>query len=64
MERVLGGLGIETPYPQNCSQASAPKPSYKICAVENSLRYIRARGYKTFFMLNSNEHEIFPAHIC
>ena len=25
---------------------------------------IRARGYKTFFMLNSNEHEIFPAHIC
>ena len=20
------------------------------------------RGYKTFFMLNSNEHEIFPAH--
>ena len=23
-----------------------------------------ARGYKTFFMLNSTEHEIFPAHIC
>ena len=22
----------------------------------------RARGYKTFFMLNSIEYEIFPAH--
>ena len=22
------------------------------------------RGYKTFFMLNSGEHEIFPAHKC
>ena len=22
------------------------------------------RGYRTFFMLNSNEHEIFPAHKC
>ena len=22
------------------------------------------RGYKTFFMLNSNEHEIYPAHKC
>ena len=25
---------------------------------------IRPRGYKTFFMLNSTEHEIFPAHKC
>ena len=25
---------------------------------------IRPRGYKTFFMLNSIEHEIFPAHKC
>ena len=23
-----------------------------------------SRGYKTFFMLNSVEHEIFPAHQC
>ena len=23
-----------------------------------------ARAYKTFFMLNSIEHEIFPAHKC
>ena len=22
------------------------------------------RGYKTFFMLNSAEHEIYPAHEC
>ena len=26
--------------------------------------HIRSRGYKTFFMLNSTEHEIFPAHQC
>ena len=25
---------------------------------------IRPRGYKTFFMLNSTEHELFPAHKC
>ena len=25
---------------------------------------IRPRGYKTFFMFNSIEHEIFPAHKC
>ena len=27
------------------------------------MRYL-ARGYKTFFMLNSAEHEIYPAHKC
>ena len=26
--------------------------------------YKQARGYKTFLMLNSTEHEIFPAHKC
>ena len=25
---------------------------------------IRPRGYKTFFTLNSTEHETFPAHKC
>ena len=25
---------------------------------------IWTRGYKTFFMLNSAEHEIYPAHKC
>ena len=24
----------------------------------------RARGYETFFMLNSSEHEMFPVHKC
>ena len=23
-----------------------------------------ARGYKTFFMVNSAEHEVYPAHKC
>ena len=26
--------------------------------------WARPRGYKTFFMLNSNKHVIFPAHKC
>ena len=25
---------------------------------------IRPQGYKTFFMLNSAEHEIYPSHKC
>ena len=28
------------------------------------LEQIRPRGYKSFFMLNSAEHEISPAHKC
>ena len=28
------------------------------------LMSVRLVGYKTFFMLNSTEHEIFPAHKC
>ena len=32
--------------------------------VFDTLEISRARGYKTFFMLNSIEHEIFPAHTC
>ena len=32
---------------------------YELASVE-----IRPRGYKTFFVLNSVEHEIFPAHKC
>ena len=35
-----------------------------LCNKLHTLNTSRARGYKTFFMLNSVEHEIFPAHIC
>ena len=31
---------------------------------ENLDKVYWPRGYKTFFMLNSVEHEIFPAHKC
>ena len=34
---------------------------------QNDIKYFaisRPRGYKIFFMLNSVEHEIFPAHKC
>ena len=31
---------------------------------DESLSHFRPRGYKTFFMLNSIEHEIFSAHKC
>ena len=30
--------------------------------LKETLVRIRPRGYKTFFMLNSAEHEIYPAH--
>ena len=29
-----------------------------------ALTFARPRGYKTFCMLNSAEHEIYPAHKC
>ena len=32
--------------------------------IERTYYDTRPRGYKTFFMLNSIKHEIFPAHIC
>ena len=31
---------------------------------EQRRRSIWPQGYKTFFVLNSTEHEIFPAHKC
>ena len=40
-------------------------PSF-ICCVKDTVRWVRAatrpRGYKTFFMLNSAEHELLNAH--
>ena len=30
----------------------------------NRTNQVWPRGYKTFFMLNSTEHEFFPAHKC
>ena len=29
-----------------------------------NVRQTKPRGYKTFFMFNSTEYEIFPAHKC
>ena len=45
----------EYPYTLTCMDT----PSRTIPSEE-----VWARGYKTFFMLNSTEHEIFPAHKC
>ena len=33
-------------------------------AAQFALEVNRPQGYKAFFMLNSTEHEIFPAHKC
>ena len=38
-------------------------PSEKASSNINKMNRFRARGYKTFFMLNSAEHEICPANI-
>ena len=35
-----------------------------VCFLKEALKVIRPRGYKTFFMLNSIEHEIFSDHKC
>ena len=39
---------------------------YKFSALVNGKQWLtfRPQGYKTFFMLNSTEHEIFPAQKC
>ena len=41
-----------------------PVEAEMICAIYLGKIYGLARGYKTFFMLNSAEHEIFFAHKC
>ena len=41
---------------------AAPKLEEKPVSSCYTLEVVRARGYKTFFMLNSVEHEIFPAN--
>ena len=35
-----------------------------LCMQAETVRKDRPRGYKTFFILNSAEHEIYPAHKC
>ena len=45
----------EAPY-----QRSYDKTNIEAYALMKTL----ARGYKTLFMLNSAEHEIYPAHNC
>ena len=36
----------------------------KFLYLMQSVSSMRRQGYKTFFMLNSDEHENFPAHKC
>ena len=40
------------------------KPFIAWDTYEPCYKKILARGYKTFFVLNSTEHEIYPAHKC
>ena len=44
-------------------------PKYLFSGIPNEIVMIYTtrswpQGYKTFFMLNSGEHEIYPAHKC
>ena len=43
-------------------QEAQKHASYSSSEVTRLLKEIRSRGYKTFFMLNSVEHEILNAH--
>ena len=62
-EYMLSGLNL------CCSHASSMDAKectdIKMKAVGRLNRFIAwPRGYKTFFLLNSTEHETFPAHKC
>ena len=37
-------------------------PQYITNLFIHQVQFIRPQGYKTFLMLNSTEHEIYPAH--
>ena len=57
----------QTPSPTFNGHESLPSTLMLLCQAHGTLgKDILAwsRGYKTFFMLNSTEHEIFPAHKC
>ena len=55
--KLLGGGGAGTPVP--------PPPTPMNLEINILIKEKTwAGGYKTFFMLNSIEHEIFPAHKC
>ena len=41
-----------------------PKMEFPLKGKNFLLEETRPQGYKTFFMLNSTEHEFFPAHKC
>ena len=47
-----------------CGRGGGENMADFLCLKENPFTLTRPRGYKTFFMLNSVEHEIFPAHKC
>ena len=55
--QIIGGRGAGTPVP--------PPPTPMNLEINILIKEKTwAGGYKTFFMLNSIEHEIFPAHKC
>ena len=55
--RDCSELGTVRNWVEHCTVFSAPSGSLINCDYET-----RARGYKTFFMFNSFEHEIVNAH--
>ena len=43
----------------------ASKPiTFYVVSTLHAIRSVRPQGYKTFFKLNSTEHEIYPDHKC
>ena len=57
---LLVGSRIELSVPENCLDFTLSFSAYNGTAQKR--RPIRPRGYKTFFMFNSIEHEILNAY--
>ena len=69
---LLSGGGIATDedslgLPLNVIDFQSLKPQLSYLLNVYGINFVSTiwpQGYKTFFMLNSTEHEIFPAHKC
>ena len=59
LERLAKKIGI---FARSKSRCDTLQYANNKCADHGSACWLR--GYKTFFMLNSAEHEIYPAHKC
>ena len=61
---VGAGLGMFTAMTSFLDQILCPRGYTDVSFITSTSFQTRSRGYKTFFILNSAEHEMYPAHKC